>query len=153
MRGVGRSIAAPAPAKLVDPQVIARPIAREREDSVVVTSVIIVLLVGLVALGSIRLSSTMRAGRSKSALTGTLGRVFVQQGTFRLLNRRFATWPELAERGATLGPRQRVIVSSASSSHWFLAVRDTTTGITCSRTGELFDDSPTSRAPNCGGLP
>jgi hypothetical protein len=32
-----------------------------------------------------------------------------------------------------------------------MSVRDTSTGIVCSRTGELFDDSPLDRQPSCSG--
>jgi hypothetical protein len=154
VRGAARPVveAAPPPAR-EQPQAIARRAERERRDYLVVTSTVIVLLIGLIAFASMRVRTSMQVDKSRSAMNATFGRVFEQQGSFRILNRRFATWPELAARGARVGPQQRVVSSNASASHWFLAVRDTTTGIICSRTGELFDESPTERPATCRGLP
>jgi hypothetical protein len=154
VRGAARPVveAARAPVR-EQPQAIARRDEREHRDSLVVTSTVIVLVIGLLAVACVRVSTDMGVDKSRSAMNATFGRVFGQQGSFRMLNRRFATWPELAARGARVGPRQYVVASNASASHWFLAVRDTTTGITCSRTGELFDESPTERPATCRGLP
>jgi hypothetical protein len=93
--------------------------------------------------------SSVRLDRSKQAMSATFVKVFELQGTYRLLNGRFATWRELEGRGARLTPEQRVVKSNATTSHWFLSLRDIDTGITCSRTGELFDDNPLNRSPSC----
>jgi len=121
----------------------------ERKDRVIVTSLIVACILLLLAMGTLRVRSSMRDGASEKALGATFGVVHTRQGQFRLLNRRFATWRELESSGARLGPRQRVVASNASASHWFLSVEDTGTGITCSRTGELFDEGPAARRPSC----
>ena len=62
---------------------------------------------------------------------------------------RFATWPELEARGVVLGENQEIEEWNADASHWFLSVRDRTTGIVCQRTGELFDASSGARRAAC----
>jgi type II secretory pathway pseudopilin PulG len=88
-------------------------------------------------------------GRSIAALQATLQVVHNEQANFRLLNQRFATWPELEAEGAKLAPTQKVLKSNASSSHWFMSVFDRETGAVCSQTGELFDEEPGERRPSC----
>lgn len=100
-------------------------------------------------IGSVRVRGGMTVERSKSAITATLATVHQQQSTFRTLNQRYATWTELEDRGVKLGPRQVVVASNATSYHWFLSVRDSSTGVICSRTGELFDDSANDRRAAC----
>lgn len=123
--------------------------AREQRDSVFVTSIVVAFVLLTLAIAGVKVSGTMKADRSRTAVAGTLTKVYEQQTAFRVLNQRFATWPELRARGMSLPEQQRVVASNASRSHWFMSVRDTNTGIVCSRTGELFDDSPYDRQPNC----
>lgn len=121
----------------------------ERKDQVLVTSLIVACVMVLIGVASLRMGGSMRNNRSQERLAAQFGPVREQQGRFRLINQRFATWTELTAQGATLEPSQRVVASNASSSHWFLSVQDTVTGITCSRTGELFDEGPDARKPSC----
>lgn len=123
--------------------------AREQRDNVFVTSIVVAFVFLTVAIAGVKVTGSMKQDRSRTAITGTLTKVYEQQTAFRVLNQRFATWPELEARGMTLPDQQRVVASNASRSHWFMAVRDTNTGIVCSRTGELFDDSPLDRLPSC----
>lgn len=127
--------------------------AREQRDNVFVTSVVVAFVFLTVAIASVKVRGSMQQDASRTAIAGTLTQVYEQQTAFRVLNRRFATWPELQARGMTLPGEQRVVATNASRSHWFMAVRDTATGIVCSRTGELFDDSPFARQPSCSGGP
>lgn len=124
-------------------------VTRERRDSVLVTSVVIAFVILTVGVAGVKLRQSMRVDSSRSAVTGTLTTVYEQQSAFRILNQRFATWPELRARGMRIPEEQRVIRSNASRSHWFMQVRDTGTGVTCSRTGELSDDGPFDRTPSC----
>lgn len=82
-------------------------------------------------------------------MDGTLGRASLEQMEFRAANQRFAFWEELAQRGAKLPDQLEVVATNASSSHWFLKVRDRTTGIACSRVGQLFDPPGLPVAPVC----
>lgn len=121
----------------------------ERKDQVLVTSLIVACVMLLIGVASLRMGGSMRNDRSQKSLAAQFAPVHTRQGKFRMQHQRFATWKELAAEGAKLKPSQRVVASNASSSHWYLAVEDTVTGITCSRTGELFDEGPDVRAPNC----
>lgn len=131
-----------------------RRVANAAREQTLVTSLIVVFVFVAMAIAAVQVRGNMKVDKSRQALGATFTKVFEQQGTYRLLNGRFATWRELEQRGARLAPSQKVVGSNASASHWFLSVRDTGTGVTCSRTGELFDESPTERTPTCvGGEP
>lgn len=145
-----RPAAPPAIADAPAPRATATAVAaRGQRDGLLVTSIVIAFVVVALAFGSLKISSDMQVDRSRSALGGSLAAVHQRQTEFRILNRRFATWPELEARGLTLPPSQRVVKSNATASHWFVALRDSDTGMICSRTGELFDDGPLDRAPTC----
>ena len=116
-----------------------------------VTSLIVAFVLLTLGLGSVQVRGGITVDRSKTAISSSLSAVHERQTAFRLLNERFATWSELQDRGMTLGPRQVVVASNATASHWFLSVRDSSTGVTCSRTGELFDEGPDDRRPACSG--
>jgi hypothetical protein len=133
----------------VAPPPAAASVTRAERDNVLVTSLVVVFVLLTIAIASLKVSGSMKADRSRTAVSGTLTKVYAQQSAFRILNQRFATWPELRARGMRLPTEQRVVESNASRSHWFMSVRDTNTGIICSRTGELFDDSPLDRKPSC----
>lgn len=129
----------------------ARPPATRHvdRDQVLVSSVVVAFLLLTVAAVGLHLNGNARTDRSVGQVTGTLTRVYEQQTAFRILNQRFATWPELEARGMALPTEQHVLASNASRSHWYMKLRDTSTGVVCSRTGELFDDSPFDRQPSC----
>jgi hypothetical protein len=156
-RATGRARAGKALGPEYAPQPQAAPltaavgtsVARADRDNVVVTSLVVVFVMLTIAIASVTVNGNMKADRSRTAVSGTLTKVYQQQSAFRILNQRFATWPELRARGMTLPTDQRVVASNASRSHWFMSVRDTNTGIICSRTGELFDESPLERTPSC----
>lgn len=82
-------------------------------------------------------------------MDGTLGRASLAQMEFRSRHQRFALWDELAARGTRLPEELRVVTSNASSSHWFLKVQDSRTGLTCSRIGQLLDAPDMTVAPDC----
>ena len=123
--------------------------ARAQRENVFVTSIVVAFVLLTVAATAVRVSDGATLDRSRDAISGTLTTVHQQQKAFRILNQRFASWPELRARGMTLPVQQRVVASNASQSHWYMAVRDTETGIVCSRTGELFDANPLDRRPSC----
>ena len=83
----------------------------------------------------------------------TFAVVHRRQSEFRSIVGRFATWPELTEAGATLGPRQRVNGSNADASHWFVSIHDLDAGVICDRTGELLDEDSFERQPVCRDVP
>jgi hypothetical protein len=122
---------------------------RAERDSVLVTSVVVVFVMITVVIAGLKVNGSMQQDRSRTAIAGTLSNVYEQQSAFRIINQRFATWPELKARGFSMPGEQRVVTSNSSPSHWFMAVRDTNTGIVCSRTGELMDESPFERTPTC----
>jgi hypothetical protein len=149
-RPASRGAPASAPAKASRSTAIGSA-AREKRDHVFVTSIVVAFVLLTVALAAVKMNGSMQQDRSRTAVSGTLSKVYEQQTAFRILNQRFATWPELKARGMTVPETQRVVAANASRSHWFMSVRDTSTGIICSRTGELFDDSPFDRQPSCSG--
>jgi hypothetical protein len=148
--GLGRRAAAgvPTPTNTATAPVTATA-AREQRDNVFVTSIVVAFVFLTLAIAGVKVSGSMKQDQSRAAIATTLTQAYEQQAVFRVLNQRFATWPELARRGMALPAEQRVVASNASRSHWFMSVRDTNTGIVCSRTGELFDDSPFDRKPSC----
>lgn len=121
----------------------------EWQDHLVVSSLVAVFVLVAVGLGFVQVRGGMVKDRSKTGVVNTLAVVHQEQAVFRATNQRFATWEELRDRGARIGPTQEVVASNASASHWFISVRDNKTGITCSRTGELFDEGPTDRPASC----
>lgn len=126
-----------------------RAAVSSRQDGQIVTSLIIafVLLVGVVM--TLRVRGSVRVEASIAAVSGTLKDVHVRQSNFRLLNQRFASYRELEARGLRLPGAQEVMASNAGTSHWFLAIRDSTTGVVCETTGELLDEGPDDRTPSC----
>ncbi|MCE2900332.1 MAG: hypothetical protein ACK6DP_12315 [Gemmatimonas sp.] len=148
--GVVTRAPASAPAAVPAPRASVRPTeSREQRDSLLVTSAVVAFLFVASAFGSLQVSENKRITRSRNALGGTLDTVHQRQTEFRIINQRFATWPELKARGVSLPPWQRVVRSNATASHWFISVRDGDTGMLCSRTGELFDEGPLERTPTC----
>lgn len=147
---------APRPGASAKPPVASAPARlpstrRADQDQVLVSSVIVAFLLLTLAAVGVKVRGNARTDRSRAEVSGTLTRVYDQQTAFRLLNQRFATWPELEAQGMALPTSHRVLASNASPSHWFMKVRDTNTGVVCSRTGELFDEDPSERPPTCVG--
>ncbi len=126
-------------------------VRREREDRdrTIVVVLITAFVVVVSVLMAVRIRTSSRQSASREALQQTFQHVYTRQSEFRSIFGRFATWPELKARGVGIGPRQRVLDWRADRSHWFLSVRDTTTGVECDRTGELFDEDASERLPVC----
>jgi len=112
-------------------------------------SVVGAFLTIAVLMTSVRVVRSSQASRAREALGQTFARVHVRQTEFRALNGRFATWPELRERGMALEARQSVKDWNADASHWFISIRDLDTGVICDRTGELFDEASSERPAVC----
>ncbi len=100
---------------------------------------------------SMRVVSSAQQANAREALGQTFAVVHSRQAEFRTVFGRFATWPELRDRGMAVGPRQSVKDWNATASHWFISIRDLETGVICDRTGELFDEGSAERAPVCRG--
>ncbi|MBA3919145.1 MAG: hypothetical protein C0516_11240 [Gemmatimonas sp.] len=154
--GVDLPVSAPAsskPASKARPspkaKVVAQASTRSRNESLLVTSLLATFTLLTVAVASVTVRGNMTVERRTSALTGTLAQVNDHQQTFRVLNRRFASWSELQAAGMKVPEGQRMVQSNSTASHWFVSLRDVETGVICSRTGELFDDGPNDRTPNC----
>lgn len=100
-------------------------------------------------LGSVRVAGNVRQTRAKELMRGTFTRVDEQQVRFRQEYARFATWTELAKRGVRLPARQQVRDARSDESHWYLSLRDRSTGVVCDRIGELMDEPEGNRMPVC----
>ena len=111
-----------------------------------IVSVCVVL--GLAAVGFQVVQST-RVQSAQFALGKSLTTVSNKQIEFRSMMGRFATWPELKDRGLQLEQEQSVTKWNADGSHWFMAVRDGQTGVVCQKTGEMFDNQRTTRRTSC----
>lgn len=122
---------------------------REQQDRLVVTSLVAVFALLAMAVASLTVRGNLRANGSRLALSGTLHEVATRQTDFRIIHQRFAAWDELRAEGMALPPTQQVVRTNATPSHWFLAVRDTATGVICERTGELWDEAADERSPVC----
>jgi hypothetical protein len=125
-----------------------RPRGERKARSLVMGAVFAFVVTGA-TVAAMNYQGSVAEGRSIAALQATLQVVHNEQANFRILNQRFATWPELEAGGAKLAPSQKVLKSNASSSHWFMSVFDRETGAVCSQTGELFDEEPGERRPSC----
>jgi len=130
-------------------KVVAEASTRSRSESLLVTSLLATFALLTVAVASVTVRGNMAVEQRTTALTGTLAQVHDHQQTFRVLNRRFASWSELQASGMKVPEGQRVVQSNSTASHWFVSLRDVETGVVCSRTGELFDDGPNDRTPTC----
>ena len=133
----------------IRPSLAKKQATKSQQDGQIVTSVIIAFVLVILVVASVSVRGSMRANKSVAAVTGTLKTVHARQSTFRLLNQRFATWSELEARGMRLPVDQAVVKSNASASHWFVSLRDSATGVTCDKTGELFDEGPNDHQPVC----
>jgi hypothetical protein len=118
----------------------------------VVVGLVLAFLTLVIVLMSLTVTRDMRDEQGRTEMSGTFRTVHVRQQMFRMLNSRFATWPELEANGASLPASQTVRQSRADSSHWFMSLVDRRKGMICDRTGELFDESPDERRPVCRKL-
>lgn len=123
--------------------------SRNHQDHVLVSSIVVAFVLLAMGLGFFQVRGGVVKENSKKEIVGTLTAVHSQQIAFREENQRFATWAELQDLGMKVGPRQAVVASNASISHWFMSIRDSDTGLICSRTGELFDESSSERNTSC----
>lgn len=122
---------------------------REAQARGVVLGVVGVCAVLGLAAVSFQVVRSTRVQGSQFALDKSLSAVSDKQTEFRSMMGRFATWPELRDRGLQLEKQQSVTKWNADGSHWFMAVRDGQTGIVCQRTGEMFDNKRTNRRSSC----
>jgi hypothetical protein len=122
---------------------------RARRDRTILSVVVGGFLLFAIVLMSISVSTNANEAKAKAALDASFKTVHIHQSEFRTLFGRFATWPELSQRGVEIGPRQTVRESNADASHWFISLRDQGTGLICDRTGELFDEDSKERASIC----
>ena len=109
--------------------------------------IVLLALVGVATTSNFR--GTANRTKSEKAVLGTIKAVHERQSLFRVTNQRFATWRELEVRGMRLPPNQVIVRANATSSHWFVAVLDHSTGLICETTGELFDSGLLDLHPTC----
>jgi hypothetical protein len=119
-----------------------------QERGVVLGIVSVCAVLGLLAVSYQVVRSTRTQG-AQYALGKSLTNVSNKQIEFRSMMGRFASWPELRERGVRMESQHAVTKWNADGSHWFMAVRDGRTGIVCQRTGEMFDNQRTNRRTSC----
>jgi hypothetical protein len=121
-------------------------------DQRIVVALVLVFLCCVIVLLSVNMNGSMRIDQTRTEMTETFRSVHTQQQLFRMMNSRFATWPELKANGASLPMSEAVRSSRADSSHWFLSLVDKGANMICDRTGELWDESPDDRTPICRKL-
>lgn len=140
----GMAPAATRPASSQARHPISDPV-RGRSERRVVTA----LVSGFVGLAALLAAATVEqrlsAGRARAEVEGTFRVVDASQRRHRQLHQRFATWGELEAEGVRLPPRQRVLRSNATHSHWYLALVDLDRGLVCDRVGDLTEE--TARTP------
>ncbi len=152
---VRRTVQAPEPVRAPevsvprDARMVARAAAKADGDQRVVLTSIIAFLTVVGGLAIFMMVNSVKRDRAKVVMDATFVRMHTQQRSFRMINNRFASWPELKASGATLPPRQRVTASNADASHWFMSIRDQDTNLICDRTGELWDESGSERQAVC----
>ena len=125
------------------------PRGREAGERLLVYGILIVFAVIAVALGYLRVVANEREAKAREAMTKTFSSVHTQQRDYRAIFGRFATWPELEERGMRVPPDQSLEKWNADLSHWFVSLKDRQTGLICDRTGEIFDEDAGERVPTC----
>jgi hypothetical protein len=106
-----------------------------------------------IALATLGARASMALASSEQKIGTTLGRASLQQMEFHTQNARFAIWQELASAGAVLPPNVTVVRSNATPSHWYLSLRDGSTGLTCDRVGQLIDPPADLSKPSCTRTP
>jgi len=108
------------------------------------------LTIALAALGA---RTSMSLTNSEQQMGSTLGRASLQQMEYHTRHARFALWDQLTESGTALPANVTVVRSNASPSHWYLRLRDRSTGITCDRVGQLIDPPADVAKPSCSRAP
>ena len=131
------------------PAVSAARETQDARDRSIVGVLVALFVVSMILLLTLKVRSSTQDTNARANLQETFERVHSRQNEYHTIFGRFATWPELRERGVGVGPRQRVLSWNADRSHWFLSLRDQQTGVECDRTGELFDESASERLPVC----
>jgi hypothetical protein len=134
------------------PVVVPKVVPRVVTDQRVVVGLVLGFLACVTVLLSVNVRGNMRNESTRNEMTETFRSVHTQQQMFRMLNSRFATWPELKASGASLPSSESVRASKADTSHWFLSLVDARANMICDRTGELWDESPDDRTPVCRKL-
>lgn len=127
----------------------AAKVGGERRAKALVMGAVFAFMVTGATVWAMNYQGAVAEGKSIAQLEASLKVVHNQQANFRVINQRFATWPELEAAGARLGPTQKVLRSNASSSHWYMSIFDRETGAVCDQTGELFDEEPGERKSSC----
>ena len=126
-----------------------RTAAREKLERRAIFTIVGVSVLAVTILMGLRIASSNDQERARATIDQAFSRVHARQREYRSLFGRFASWPELKERGVVLGRRQAVLAWNADLSHWFLSIRDVDTGVICDRTGEIFDEDWTERLSAC----
>lgn len=115
-----------------------------------VIALVVATAIGLMlALGLTGAQASHSASSARKRIGGTLGRASIEQMEFYSQHARFALWDELSARGMRLPDQVAVVASNASASHWYLRLRDVSTGVTCDRIGQLLDAPTGEVAPTC----
>lgn len=137
------------------PKQRARPARREIEGLAeryvgALVGAFVVVMIGLLSLNVV---TTSKHAAARETMGQTFAQVHSRQGEFRSQAGRFATWDELAARGARLDPQLTVAASNADASHWFLSLRDSETGLICDRLGDLMESFTANMTPKCREAP
>lgn len=136
-----------SPVPVEDPSSTLR--GRSERDHRVVSALLLVAAVVVIVLASVGVRATRRQDAVRQRVSGSLNRASLVQMEFHTRYRRFALWDELSEAGMRLPLGLSVETSSATSSHWYLRVRDVESGTTCDRVGMLTDPPGQPITPSC----
>jgi hypothetical protein len=142
-----------APASSTPPARAIAPTAVHADRASAERRVVALLLAGLgvmvVLLASLSVRATVQRGDARSRAGGALARAGLAQREYHARQGRFAFWEELAADGLRLPAAMSVDASNATPSHWYLRLRDSTTGLLCDRVGVLTDPPGEVVPPSC----
>ena len=141
--------AAPRTAPRTAARAAPRTAAREKLERRVILTIVSVSVLAVVILMGLRIARSNEQDRARVTIDQTFARVHARQREYRSLIGRFASWPELRDRGVQLRPRQSALAWNADQSHWFMSIRDVESGLICDRTGEIFDEEWSERSSVC----
>lgn len=116
-------------------------VATARQRTYAERTFVLVLTAGFVGLAlafsAMQVQGMFARSRSKEVMASALEQLSQHQNNYRTLYGRFATWPELAERGERVAEGITVVQSNATESHWYVQLHDPGSGLVCDRIHEL----------------
>ena len=122
---------------------------RATAEQRVVLLLLALLLLVIVTLSTFGVRATLERRDARVRADRAFARAGLEQLEFHSRRGRFAFWEELAAEGMRLPEVMAVDTSNATASHWYLRLRDTTTGMLCDRIGQLSDRPGAASGMTC----